>query len=415
MPPDPSTAMTPRQLLDTAVDADGRGNAALAEQLGQQLLESGHATAECLYMLAVIASDARQDWRAVDLLAAALRLDPGAAPLRDALAQAKGYAASAPARLGGYLLIKAWGYGFCSDLDHVLGCLLAADLSGRTPIVHWGKSSLFRDEGVDNAWDTLFDPVSTATIADVAGRSLFPPKWTHANLHDAGVNKLEGEWSRVPGLALLGADAEVAVSDCHFGVVDLLPWIRPGHRFHGLPLARIYRLLVDEHIHIRPSILAEAHAYADRHLAGRPTLAVHARGSDKPLEFPQTARQNDDLLDAAAAFIAARPDGVVFLLTDDESLRAAYASRLGERLVVADAIRSTGGQGVHYLEHASRSRLAVELLRDMTIATRCERFTGLGASNVACMIRHLRDWPEGTVTLAPPILHDARNPILHRR
>jgi hypothetical protein len=35
-----------------------------------------------------------------------------------------------------YLLIKAWGFGFWADLDHVLGALLLADLTRRVPVVY---------------------------------------------------------------------------------------------------------------------------------------------------------------------------------------------------------------------------------------------------------------------------------------
>ncbi|MGB8078567.1 MAG: hypothetical protein WCF09_11900, partial [Gallionella sp.] len=34
-----------------------------------------------------------------------------------------------------FLLIKAWGYGFWSDVSHVLGQLLLAEITGRTPVV----------------------------------------------------------------------------------------------------------------------------------------------------------------------------------------------------------------------------------------------------------------------------------------
>ena len=42
-----------------------------------------------------------------------------------------------------YLLIKAWGFGFFSDVNHIIGQLLIAELTGRIPIVYWGKNSLF--------------------------------------------------------------------------------------------------------------------------------------------------------------------------------------------------------------------------------------------------------------------------------
>src|SRR5580765_3885445 len=50
-----------------------------------------------------------------------------------------------------FLLIKSWGKGFWSDVDHVLGALLAAEMTRRTPIVHSGGKCLFTAPGVENA------------------------------------------------------------------------------------------------------------------------------------------------------------------------------------------------------------------------------------------------------------------------
>jgi protein O-GlcNAc transferase len=59
-----------------------------------------------------------------------------------------------------YLLIKAWGYGFWSDIDHVYGALLLAEITGRVPVVKWGSNSLFRDADTDNAFESYFEPIS---------------------------------------------------------------------------------------------------------------------------------------------------------------------------------------------------------------------------------------------------------------
>lgn len=58
---------------------------------------------------------------------------------------------------GGFLLIKSWGYGFWSDVEHVIGALLLAEMTGRTPVVHWGGNSYFSD---DEGGGTPFEPFS---------------------------------------------------------------------------------------------------------------------------------------------------------------------------------------------------------------------------------------------------------------
>ena len=79
-----------------------------------------------------------------------------------------------------FLLIKAWGFGFWSDMDHVLGGLLLAEITGRMPVVHWGRNSLFSDDPARNAFDEFFEPVSAMRIDDLirADFTYFPPKWS---------------------------------------------------------------------------------------------------------------------------------------------------------------------------------------------------------------------------------------------
>ena len=44
---------------------------------------------------------------------------------------------------GGLMLIHPAGAGFWSDVHHVLGHALAAEIDGRRPLVHWGETSVF--------------------------------------------------------------------------------------------------------------------------------------------------------------------------------------------------------------------------------------------------------------------------------
>ena len=58
-----------------------------------------------------------------------------------------------------YLLIKAWGYGFWSDMDHVVGQLLLAELTVAAPRSCTGASNtLFGAAGVANAFAPVFPP-----------------------------------------------------------------------------------------------------------------------------------------------------------------------------------------------------------------------------------------------------------------
>ena len=90
-----------------------------------------------------------------------------------------------------YLLIKAWGFGFFSDVYHVLGQLLLAELTDRQPIVHWGQNSLFTDRSGQNAFEFFFEPLSELNVSDLASQDhdYFPRKWNPENLTQENLNK----------------------------------------------------------------------------------------------------------------------------------------------------------------------------------------------------------------------------------
>jgi hypothetical protein len=67
-----------------------------------------------------------------------------------------------------FLLIKAWGCGFWSDVSHVAGQLLIAELTDRIPVIFWGTGSLYASENplVKDAFIMYFLPVSNYSVYD---------------------------------------------------------------------------------------------------------------------------------------------------------------------------------------------------------------------------------------------------------
>ena len=264
-----------------------------------------------------------------------------------------------------YLLIKAWGFGFWSDVDHVLGSLLLAEITGRIPIVHWGANSLFSDDPTSNAWQSFFEPISNSTIEMIARDELsfFPPKWSSQNLRQAALNQNEGPWSRMAAIYLLHRPEVVAVADFHVAVYGLLPYIPPDHAYHGLSAQQVYRALVDKYLKPKASILEEVETFYERHLAGAPVLAVHYRGSDKFREdkrIDQTNAQYFEHLDAAVQ----EPGWRIFLLTDTAQAVQTFGERYGDRVVVTDCERSSDQVGVHKKAGGHREQRGVQVMRD---------------------------------------------------
>ncbi|MEL6765172.1 MAG: tetratricopeptide repeat protein, partial [Cyanobacteria bacterium J06607_6] len=82
-----------------------------------------------------------------------------------------------------FILIRAWGHGFWSDVDHVLGQLFLAEITGRIPVVYWGANSRYRDAD-ENAFENYFEPVSSYKIDHLIGQTytFYPDHWTEETL-----------------------------------------------------------------------------------------------------------------------------------------------------------------------------------------------------------------------------------------
>ena len=294
-----------------------------------------------------------------------------------------------PARPGpGFVLIKSWGYGFCAELAHVLGGLLLAEITGRTPVVQWGTRCLFAGSATEG-FSRFFAPVSAVTLDDLAaleGATLFPAGWSLASLGRDRPPARPGEGAAA--LEFLARPETILVCDSFLGVADLAPWIPPGHRLHGLSLPACFLALTDAWIRPRPEIAAAAAEFRARHLSRGPVLAVHVRGSDKVLEVPDVGEANR----RSFALIDAVPDSPrLFLMTDDESLARAFRRRYGERLVLTDSRRTRDATGIHYHGGEDGLVLGREVMVDVLLALEAEDFIGNGRSNVSALIAALRE------------------------
>ena len=418
------TAVTPSPAL-AANDALGRGNLQLADYLCREALRDNPQDALAMSLLGHMASGLRRHQLADAWFTRAASLRPDAVEIaawrdraREMAQAARALAASvAPKALARpkYLLIKAWGYGFWSDMDHVVGQLLLAELTGRTPVVHWGANTLFGARDVANAFELYFRPVSGATQDGLAawGQSFFPAKWTAATLRDENVNKFQGPGSRTSALHLLARDEDVVVSDFHGKVVDLMAWIEPDSPWHGLDYQAVYRRLFAKYIQLQPALQARVDAFADARMAGRRWVAVHVRGSDKITELRDLELVNQQYRHRIEKMVQADPGMGVFLLTDSEHFAREYRQTYGDRVLLADVARSADATGVHYAGHEGR-KLGEEVVLDAHLAARCDAFLGNGASNVSTAIRHLKDWAPGAFELIGADFLASPNLMLHR-
>jgi len=315
-----------------------------------------------------------------------------------------------------FLLIKAWGFGFWSDVSHVLSQLLIAELTGRTPIVHWGANSLFADGTLPNAFEAYFEPVSTATLDDLRHEELdvWPPKWNHRNLLDGEVHKWSAPFSRLAGLSLLGREERIVVSDFFSSVFDLRPWIPPYSHLHALTVDDLYFYLVQKYLRPKTEVLQTVAGIYESRLAAEEFIAVHARGSDKAREMGDLDAVNGEYRCAIEEFRSRLGTRRIFLMTDDSHLRDFYLHNYGDDVICTDCQRTDSAEGVHYQSGHNRRQLGSEVMVDAYLAARATAFIGNGFSNPSLMVSYLKAWPKDHVRLIGSNMYHRPNLFLHR-
>ena len=288
-----------------------------------------------------------------------------------------------------YLVIRDWGAGFWSDVDHVISQLLVADATGRTPVVYWGETSKFYPRKFSgNAWEEYFEPVSSVCMAQVvseaAGLTIAPSKWNFGNLTGPVFNRWNGDGSRFSSILALGSWENIVVADFHTSSSIIGLWIPPT-----VPMLRLpFNLLLKRFVRPRKEILDRVAVIRSSWGAG-PVVAMHLRETDKPIEQPSIVQANE-AIEGDALRRADNLGARVFLMTDSVSTRARLSERIGERLITTDAIRSDGSEGLHMTGEHDPRQLAIEVMVDTYLAASCDEFFGCGASNVACMVARLR-------------------------
>lgn len=334
----------------------------------------------------------------------ALRLNPQFAAARQGLMKAEEAQAWLQTRLRPtaerYLLIKAWGAGFWSDMDHVLSALLMADLTGRTPLVFWGDNSLFGSPAKANAWDLYFEPVSGAAIEQVTLplHTVFPEKWANKNILETDADKWSNSANQTDALLFFNRDETVIVSDFYSGVNDLLAWIDRSSPYFGKSRTDIYRAIVRKFIRPLPDIQASIDQFWSQNMAGRRWLAVHIRGTDKGKEVDGLEAINESYLTEIDSILKRDADIGLFVLTDSAPMFKRLSARYGDRMIFTDSVRLDGDVGVHF-SNQQGDEIGKQVILDTYLAARCDRFIGNGGSNVSLAVEYLKEWPHGRYKL----------------
>jgi hypothetical protein len=302
-----------------------------------------------------------------------------------------------------FLLIKSWGCGFWSDVDHVMGQLLAAELTGRIPVVYWGSNSLYSESSKGNAFELYFEPVSNYTVneLDQPGFTYYPPIWNGKNLTVEDLDKVAWAYRNLGDM--MGSDANVVVSDVHYFIRPILAYIPKSHWAYGMTAHQIYRCLFDKYIRLKPDIREEIQQFYNEYMKDSgPLLGVHIRGGDKVKEVEKLSHLNKRYHRAIQSFVRKYGIKKILLLTDCEDILRDFQKRYGKMVIFTDCKRGQvydTKNAPHLTSYSERRRKGIEIIKDTYLASMCDFFIGNGYSNVSYTVKRLRDWPESNIVL----------------
>ena len=321
---------------------------------------------------------------------------------------------TAKSRMTKGLLIKRWGAGFWSDIDHVAGQLAAADILGRVPVVHWGTSGPYADRKTET-FGLYFEPVSHVSVDDLSG-TIWPEGWTAANIKDdlpfAGTGYVDPRYGyyefsmekiHVPPeertlKGMLDRPHDIVVSMC-YEAPDVIAQAAPsGSIYHHADADRVRRIAMRERIKLRRSIADRVEHFWQHSLQGHSVMAVHLRGSTKVVENADIHRQNEAALPLAAQWLAGGAERKVFLLSDSEAYLRQWSARFGARLVTQPCRRTGVETMPNFLMPDSDGwRNGLEILIDTYCAAKCERFVGNSSSNVSKYVAAIGEFGPGAI------------------
>lgn len=292
-----------------------------------------------------------------------------------------------------FLLIKTLGLGFWNEMHHVLAQLLAAELTQRVPVVHWGRNSIYSISDETNAFEQFFLPVSDCDVADLINEefSYCPEVWNCANLlHGDVAEAARNSWNLEERMS---SKADVLVQDSYAEIEEVARWLPKGHPLYGCSPRDLYSRMLKKYIRLRPEISAEIDSFYNDNMKNRSVVAVHIRGSDKITEVSHLHELNGRYPAEINSYIKANPSAHIFLMTDCSDILEEYKKSYGDILIYTDCRRVLrNGMGVHYQDYPDKKRKGVEIIKDAWLAARCDYFIGNGHSNVSRGISELKDW-----------------------
>jgi len=352
-----------------------------------------------------------------------------------------------------FLLIKGLSHNFWANAHQTAEMLLAAELTGRIPVVHWGTECQHNGVVYNSAFDMYFEPISAYSMDDVSrpDYTYDPPTWRYDNLTIDDAGRFSRSYRNAG--QIMDSVANVVVSDISIPVKHFLPWITTDHAEYGMSPDQIYRYLFRKYLHLKPDIGREIQElYASRLNNAEPVMAVHLPGDlavdiypqilqfhklnnlatmkmpNLPRRYGKIRRTDRFLVDETThlheivRLLPANQIGdpyrlfhpeirhmlgknaisKIFLSTDREEIVEQFAQLYGPMLVYNGYERipkNDARNGEPSETHLNARRKGLDAVKDAYLAARCDFFVGYGGSHLSLAVSRLKDWPETNLKL----------------
>lgn len=312
-----------------------------------------------------------------------------------------------------YLIIKAWGHGFWSEVHHLLAQLLVAELTHRTPIPYWGTNCLFKKQSSTNGIHDFFKGFENSNVTLLCETGdIYPPKWNSSNITTENLQKFSGDYAKRSAQYFFNRPERVVVSDFYTSLTSIKPWISKDSIYFDMSEDDIYKHMFAKFITPTDVIQAAADYFYQSHMAQRNWIAVHMRGSDKIHESPGLQRTNAHYFGFIERMLELNPGIGIFLMTDAIPILEAFQLKYGERVIFTSSERTASNVGVH-LSTNDGYKAGQEVLVDVLIALKCDYFIGNKESNVSLAIANMKRWSKGlSFVLGNEIMHYSDRLIL---
>lgn len=243
------------------------------------------------------------------------------------------------------LVISRTTFGLFSSFFSVIDKIAWCEKNNVTPTVYWGKSSLYYEEGgyngSENVWEYYFEPISSVK---------YVPENQDENI-------------------LVCKEYD---SPCEFRLIPQT--FTDGYKDHiDVSFRKNVHDIIQRYIKIKPVIMNKIDAFYDKHMAGKKTIGIHIRGTDKHLELKKETPLESLCREANALGSLSSSPCQFLVATDEESLLQEARKLLQGPVIAYDAYRSLNGAPIHDSKHDySKAKAGEEVVIEVALLSRCD-------------------------------------------